>query len=412
MGLCSAEALSKRFTVARSRHFTPPSRKVFRLALAVALVCMAALVCNGQGGDGQQFRTLKVGGQETLSGYLISWVDIAPRGDTVAVSATQSFPFRFFPVDRIEEVRPIDVGNWYAGSRARYSRKGDHLLLQQLFYLDFAPNKDRPIKYEVVDVASGKALRTFEELYAADLTPDGSTVLTLDKGGVHFVDLASGARDDARHIERTGNAIAASPDGARFAVAHRPTKEEVEAIPTVRNDKDAIKHGVKQGRIVVVYDMATLRPLFTLPELFDKIFRLEYSPDGQDLWVHAKPHSRKGGNPNPGQSYVEVSDAATGEMRRTSFPSLATFEPDFRTSPDGRLFAIGSTGGKFQEVHLYERATGRMVDRFVVSWRLWENLDKGEFASGDGRLSFCFLPDNKRMLLTSGNRLIEWTYAP
>jgi hypothetical protein len=53
-----------------------------------------------------------------------------------------------------------------------------------------------------------------------------------------------------------------------------------------------------------------------------------------------------------------------------------------------------------------------MVHRFVVSWRLWENLDKGEFASGDGRLSFTFLPDDKRLLLTSGNRLIEWTYAP
>jgi hypothetical protein len=99
-------------------------------------------------------------------------------------------------------------------------------------------------------------------------------------------------------------------------------------------------------------------------------------------------------------------------MRRTSFPSLATFEPDYRISPDGRLFAIGSTGGKFQEIHLYDRNTGSMVHRFVVSWRLWENLDKGEFASGDGRLSFTFLPDDKRLLLTSGNRLIEWTYAP
>jgi hypothetical protein len=255
-------------------------------------------------------------------------------------------------------------------------------------------------------------VRSFEDLYAASLAPDETTVLTLDKDGVKFVDLATGNTDKARHIERTGNAIAVSADGTRFAVAHRPTKPEVEALPAVRNDKDAIKQGVKQGQIVIVYDMATLKPLHTLPELFDKVFRLEYSRDGQDLWIHAKPHSRKGGNPNPGQSYVEVADAVSGEMRRTSFPSLAAYEPDFRTSPDGTLFAIGSTGGKFQEIHLYDRATGKMVDRFIVSWRLWENLDKGEFASGDGRLSFTFLPDNKRMLLSSGNRLIEWTYKP
>ncbi|MGB3870444.1 MAG: hypothetical protein WA937_13410 [Flavobacteriales bacterium] len=391
-------------TVQRIDRYSAPALIAAALAGLLTLTAMAQ-------SDGQEYRTIRIGDQRSLSGFLISWLDVAPDGSTVSVSATQGFPFRFFPMDRTEEVTAIDVGNWYAGSRARYSVSGKHMLLQQLFYLDFAPNKDKPIKYEVIDVASGVAVRSFKDLYAADLTPDGSTVLTLDKDGVKFVDLATGASSNARSLERTGNAIAASMDGQRFAVAHRPTKAEVEALPSVRNDKDAIKRGVKQGQIVVVYDMATLKPLYMLPELFDKVFRLEYSRDGKDLWIHAKPHSRKGGNPKPNQSYVSVADATSGEMRRTSFPSLATYEPDFRSSPDGSLFAIGSSGNKFQEVHLYDRATGKMVDRFVVSWRLWENLDKGEFASGDGRLSFTFLPDGKRMLLTSGNRIIEWTYA-
>ena len=381
------------------------------LLLIAAIAGLAAPVASAQD-DGQVQRIIRIGGQTALSGYLISWVDVSPDGTTVAASATQGFPFRFYPTDRPEEVRSIDVGNWYAGSRARYSPTGRYMILQQLFYLDFAPNKDRPIKYELVDVASGGIVRTFEDLFAASLTPDETTVMTLDKDGIHFVDLASGARDHAKSIQRTGNAVAISPDGNRFAVAHRPTKQEVEAIPTVRNDKDAIKAGVKQGQIVIVYDMATRQPLFTLPELFDKVFRLEYSGDGLDLWIHAKPHTRKGGNPNPNQSYVEVADAATGAMRRTSFPSLAIYEPDLRLSPDGKLFAIGSQGPKFLEVHLYDRATGRMVDRYELSFRLFENLKKGEWVHGDGRLSFCFLPDNRRMLLTAGNRLIEWTYAP
>jgi len=370
-----------------------------------------ALAANAQN-DGLEYRTLKVGGQGSLSGYLISWLDTSPDGSTIAVASTQSFPFRSFPVDQQESTTEIDVGNWYAGSRARYSLSGKYMLLQQLFYLDYSPNKDKPIKYDVVDVAAGKTVRAFGDLFAAALTPEDATVLTLDKDGVRFVDLATGSTDQARHIQRTGNAIAVSTDGKRFAVAHHPTKAELEALPGVRNDKDAIKYGVKQGQIVIVYDMVTLKQLYTLPELFDKVFRLEYSADGKDIWIHAKPHSRKGGNPNVNQSYVEVADAVSGEMRRTSFPSLATFEPDFRTSPDGKLFAIGSTSGKFQEVHLYDRITGSMVHRFVVSWRLWENLDKGQFDHGDGRLSFTFLPDNKRMLLTSGNRIIEWTYMP
>jgi len=99
-------------------------------------------------------------------------------------------------------------------------------------------------------------------------------------------------------------------------------------------------------------------------------------------------------------------------MKRTRFPSLAVYEPDFRISPDGQLFAIGSQNGKFMEVHVYDRATGRMKDRFVLSYRLFEKMfSKAEFPS-DGRLSFVFLPDGQRMLMTFGNRLIEWTYAP
>ena len=135
------------------------------LLLIAAIAGLAAPVASAQD-DGQVQRIIRIGGQTALSGYLISWVDVSPDGTTVAASATQGFPFRFFPTDRPEEVRSIDVGNWYAGSRARYSPTGRYMILQQLFYLDFAPNKDRPIKYELVDVASGGIVRTFDDLFA------------------------------------------------------------------------------------------------------------------------------------------------------------------------------------------------------------------------------------------------------
>lgn len=361
--------------------------------------------------DGQVFRILKVGEQETMSGYLTSWVDVAPDNKTIGLSATQGFPYRSFPIDEELNVQEMDIGNWYAGSRARFSHTGKYLLLQQLFYLDYAPNKDRPIKYEVVDRSTKKAVAGFDDLYAAAITPDESTVVFLDKNGLHLHDLATGKRT-ATALERTGNAVAVSMDGQRIAVAHRPTKEELEALPGLRNQKDAIKTALRTGQIITIYDRHSLKPIATLDELFDKVFRLEYSPDGKDLWIHAKPHTRKGGNPNPNQSYVSVADAATHTMKRTSFPSLALYEPDFRSSPDGTLFAIGSQNGRFMEVHLYDRATGSMKDRFVLSYRLFEKMfTKAEFPS-DGRLSFVFLPDGRRMLMTFGNRLIEWTYAP
>ncbi len=382
----------------------------FAALIIAALAGLLTLAAFGQE-DGQQYRILKVGGQETMSGYLTCWVDVAPDNKTIGLSSTQGFPYRSFAVDDELNVQEMDIGNWYAGSRARFSHTGKYLLLQQLFYLDYAPNKDRPIKYEVVDRTTKKAVASFDELYAAAITPDERTVVTLGKDGLHLHDIGTGKRTTTP-LERTGNAVAVSSDGQRIAVAHRPMRAELANLTTLRNDKKALKAAEKIGQVITIYDRNSLTPIATLDELFDKVFRLEYSPDGKDLWIHAKPHTRKSGNPNPNQSYVSVADAATNTMKRTTFPSLALYEPDFRISPDGKLFAIGSQNGKFMELHLYDRASGVMKDRFVLSYRLFEKMfTKAEFPS-DGRLSLVFLPDGKRMLMTFGNRLIEWTYAP
>ena len=372
------------------------------------------LLCNGLAtaqDDGQEYKILKVGRQENISGHLNSWIDLAPDGRTIGLSSTQGFPYRRFSMDDLENVTNTAVGSWHAGSRARYSGKGNFVALQQLYYLDFAPNKDRPVKYEVYELAGGQRMLSLEDVYSASLAPDEKDLFVVDKDGVASIDVKTGERS-AIALKRTGNAIAISTDGSKVAVAHRPTEAELEKIPSIRSDKKAIKAALKLGQIVVVYDRNSMQPVHMLPELFDKVFRLEYSPDGRDLWIHAKPHSRRSGNPNPYQSYVDVADANTGEMRRTSFPSLAPYEPDFRLSPDGSLFAIGSISGKFMEVHVYDRSTNAMKHRFVLSYRLFEKMaSKGEFPS-DGRLSFVFLPDGRNMLMTFGNRLIQWTYQP
>ncbi|HPF89873.1 MAG: WD40 repeat domain-containing protein [Flavobacteriales bacterium] len=395
---------------ARASRTNEEGIELSRILLLVAVLSLLTLAAFGQD-DGQEYRILKVGGQETMSGYLTASLDIAPDDRTIGLSATQGFPFRTFPIDDEANVQELDIGNWYAGSRVRFSPSGKYILLQQLFYLDFAPNKDRPIKYEVVDVASGRSVLRLDDAYAAAITPDEEALLVLGKDGVRVVDISSGKSDPIK-LARTGNAIAISTDGRFIAVAHRPTREEAATLTAIRNDKKALKTAEKLGQVVIIYDRSTLARVAMLDELFDKVFRLEYSPDGTDLWIHAKAHSRKGGNPNPNQSYVDVADARTHVMKRTSFPSLALFEPDFRASTDGTLFAIGSQQGRFMEVHLYDRSTGSMKDRFVLSYRLFEKMfSKAEFPS-DGRLSFAFLPDGKRLLMTFGNRLIEWTYAP
>ncbi|MEZ4755701.1 MAG: hypothetical protein R2817_02615 [Flavobacteriales bacterium] len=393
-----------------------PSNRLHRLSypilLATAIAGLLTLAAAAQD-DGQQYRVINIRDEDNVTRHIQSWLDLAPDGRTLAVAPTQSFPFRLYDLQEGRITRTLDVGNWYAGARSTFSSSGRYLVLQQLFYLDMAPNKVRSVKFEVVDVASGASIFRAEDIYAAALSPDERILYTLGPNGLDVIDPVSGKRDPIRRLERLGHAVAVSTDGTRVAVAHRPTRAELAAMPSVRNDKDALKALEKVGNIVVIYDAATLTPVHTLNEPFDKVFRLVYSADGRDLWIHAKPHTRKGSAMDPRQSYVSIADAGTGGMRRTAFPSLSTYEPDFRISPDGRLFGIVSQGRKFMEIHLYERETGRMVDRFELSYRFADAtpLKDGEFGA-DGRLSFTFLPDGRNIWMTFGTRLIEWTYAP
>lgn len=383
--------------------------------LGTAAFALIGLACAAQSTavDGQVFRLINIRDEDNNTRHIQSWLDLAPDGRTLAVAPTQSFPFRLYDLQEGRIARTLDVGNWYAGARSTFSSSGRYLVLQQMFYLDMAPNKVRPVKFQVVEVADGRTVFASDDLYSATLSPDERSLYTLGPKGLEVVDLISGERDKLRRMPRLGHAVAVSTDGSKVAVAHQPTREELAAMPSVRNDKDALKALEKFGHIVVVYDAATLKPIHTLNEPFDKIFRLVYSPDGRDLWIHAKPHTRKGSAVDKRQSYVSTADASSGAMRRTAFPSLSTYEPDFRISPDGKLFGIVSQGRKFLEIHLYDRESGRMTERFELGYRFGDAtpLKDGEFGA-DGRLSFTFLPDGRNIWMTFGTRLVEWTYKP
>ncbi|MDX9751847.1 MAG: hypothetical protein RBT71_12250, partial [Flavobacteriales bacterium] len=266
-----------------------PSKGVYRPSIPalilLALTGLLGLATYGQD-DGQEYRVLNIRDADNTTRHIHSWVDLAPDQRTLAVAPTQSFPFRFYDIAEQRITRTLGIGNWYGGARSSFSTRGTYLVLQQMFYQDLAPNKVRAVKFEVVEVATGRTVFSASDLYAAALAPDESTLYALGPGGLQVTDLATGRPDKARHLERPGHALAVSTDGRHVAVAHKPTREELAAMPSVRNDKDALKALAKTGNIVVVHDAATLEPVHTLGEPFDKVFRLQYSPDGKDLWVH------------------------------------------------------------------------------------------------------------------------------
>ena len=119
------------------------TRLSFPILIATAVAGLLTLATCAQD-DGQVYRILKVGEQETMSGYLTCWLDLSPDNSTIGLSATQGFPYRRFPVDQELNVQEMDIGNWYAGSRARYSRSGRYIVLSSSSTWTTPPTRTGP----------------------------------------------------------------------------------------------------------------------------------------------------------------------------------------------------------------------------------------------------------------------------
>jgi len=96
-----------------------------------------------------------------------------------------------------------------------------------------------------------------------------------------------------------------------------------------------------------------------------------------------------------------------GTPLRTGFTSSAPYEPDYKLSNNEKLFGIISQGTRFVELHIYDIRSGKMLQRFEQSYRLFEKKD-GDLIVADSRASFVFLPGDEQVLMTMGNRLLIW----
>ncbi len=151
-------------------------------------------------------------------------VGIALSSDqnTVAISSVQSNPLIIYDWTKRKVVNQFMVGDWFAGSSLIYSSGGKYLVLQQLHYIDWAPNKDKKVNYQVIDASSGNVIKRFENIHAAALSTDEKYFITLTNGEVSFWDIESGKMDKSFTVNRSTNGLAISPDGKHIAVSHRP----------------------------------------------------------------------------------------------------------------------------------------------------------------------------------------------
>ena len=283
--------------------------------------------------------------------------------------------------------------------------------MNQLYYIDFAPNRDREVNFEIVDVKTGKSVKRFEAVHSVKITPDEKYILALSGDEVGFWNITTQNKEKSFTVSEAGNSIAISPDGKLIAVSHRLYETDARKIPLLQRDKKTTKNALKYKQQISVFDASTFKKLYTINELYDIIYKLNFSEDGQLLFCLHIPHTKIQNNSAVRQMYVNVIDMITHEPKRRGFTSIAFYEPDFKLSHDGKLFGIISKSNQFLELHIYDLESGKMLYRFQQSYRLFEKNEGGMIAS-DSRSSFVFLPDNESVLMTMGNHLIQWNYKP
>jgi DNA-binding beta-propeller fold protein YncE len=354
-----------------------------------------------------EFTRIKIGDAK----HMISGLALSPDLETLAISPTQSFPFYLFDWKTEKVLKEFNVGNWYAGSAINFSAKGKYIVLNQLKYLDFSLNKDREVNFEVVDASSGKRVKRFEAVHAVAITPDEKYVLTLSGEEVSFWNLSTGKKEKSFKVNQASNGIAISPDGKLIAVSHKLYEKDAKQITTLKRDKKTLKHALKYKQQISVFDATSFKELYTINELYDIIYKLTFSKDGNTLICLNIPHTKAQSSPSGRQTYVNVIDMNTHQPERRGFVSTANYEPDFKLSHDEKLFGIISRSNQFLELHIYDFESKKLLYRFQQSYRLFEKNEGGMIVA-DSRATFVFLPGDESVLMTMGNHLIKWNFKP
>lgn len=369
--------------------------------LIIFLLLFTLLTAYAQGTD-YDYERVKIGEARNI----ICGLALSPDYEKLAISSTQSFPFYLFDWKKEEVLSQFNVGNWYAGSAIHYSSGGKYILLNQLYYVDFAPNKDREVNFEIIDAQTETVIKRFENYHSVKITPDEKYAIALTGDEISFWLLDNLTVEKSFVVKDASNSIAISPDGKLIAVSHHLYEEDVKKIPQLQRDKKSMKDALKYKQQISVYDAGSFKKLYTVDELYDIIYRLDFSDDGKNLLCLQIPHTKMQ-NTAEKQMYINVVNIETAQPKRRGFTSKANYEPDFKLSHDGKWFGVVSRSTRFIELHIYDFETGKMAHRFQQSSRFLEKNEDGLIAV-DSRSSFVFLPDNETVVMTMGNHLIYW----
>lgn len=338
---------------------------------------------------------------------LRSGLALSPDENTIAIAGIKGSPLFLYDWRKDKITQEFNVGNWPGGAKVTYSEKGTYLILQQLCYLDFSPNKDREVNFEIINAENGKVVKKIDNVHSLKIASSEKFCVALTGDEVILYELPSGDKLRTFTVEKATNSVAISPDEKYIAVSHRPTLEQVKNSPTIRNDKKAkkaIKPALNYRQMISIYDAETFEKIKTVNELYDIVYNLQFSEDGKRLYNYSIPHTKMQLSSAGRQGYIYTIGTANWEPLRISFVSLASYEPEFKENSKNNLFGVVSTDG-FPQINLHNLETGRLVDRFNTKQSIRDAIS--EKMAGDSRLSFAFLPDDS-VILVNGNSMYKW----
>jgi len=337
-----------------------------------------------------------------------SGIALSPQDENiVAISGNKSAPVYLYNWHDNEIISKFDVENWYAGSSIEYSERGNYIVLNQLFYVDWLVSRDKKVFFVIIDKHGQKVLK-IDESNEVKISYDEKNALSLSGNKLTEYDLASGKSKNTFAIPAKGFGFALSHDGNFIAVSHEPREEDLKKMPQFKKDKQALKYNLKYKHQVSIYSYPQFEKVTTINEFYDHIYELKFREDDSQLFCLQKPHlkAQTGGLH---QTYLNIINTSNWEPIRKGFVSKAIYQPDFKLSHDGRYLGIVSQGGRFPELHVYDYENNRHLDRFEFSYRLIESDEDG-LVVADSRPTFVFLPDNESILMVFGNRLFRWNF--
>lgn len=336
-----------------------------------------------------------------------SGIALSPDKKTIAIAMKKTGTIQIVDEKECRVIREFNVANWNRGSKISFSAHGTYLLLQQLSYADLVMNEDRMIDFEILEAASGKLIKRFEKVQDVLISDDEKQIISLDNDLVTLWNLPDCSRGKSFSILGAANAIAISPDGKLLAVSQQINPEEIKHRFDKKNMK-GLKAAVKFKQIIGIYSVETGTKTKVIDEIYDIVYNLSFTPEGDQLIAFQTPDIRVQ-LPTNKHTIISLIDVARLLPMRKGFTSMSVAQPELKISNNQKLFAINSKGNRFQEIHLYDAETGTLQKRFELGTRLFEKVD-GEKMTSDSRPSFTFLPGDQSVLIAMGNQLLVWNF--